>query len=169
MNVHTSPDVAETLTGLLKTARGERLSHLQPSVGRPISPLRRPSSLNLYHQGECGRQTGATKNRKQQQLNGDYQLIPKTNVANVVHQEQDHHEEAQHPASMISPATLLPPALILVSTDVDQSPPCLEPSAPAERPAPQALTSPSPVSATPVSLRPSPMTPAQIISSPFLM
>ena len=58
-HVTTSPDLAESITRLLKKACGERLSCLKPSGNRKDTPLENSSYLNLTHQSECGRQTGA--------------------------------------------------------------------------------------------------------------
>ena len=58
--VLTSPDVAAAMIRMLMTAKRECQSHLQPSVCMPTSPIRPPSYLNLTHQGEYRRWTGAT-------------------------------------------------------------------------------------------------------------
>ena len=70
--IPTSPDVAETLTGMLRTDRGGCRSRLQPSGGSTNYPLKPSSSLNLSHQGECGQQMGETEKR---QFNGKNYLL----------------------------------------------------------------------------------------------
>ena len=63
-NLHlpTTPEVATTLAGLLKSAWGEWQLHLLPSSGRPDSPTTPPSYIILFKHGKCRHQPGTVAN-----------------------------------------------------------------------------------------------------------
>ena len=71
------PEVATTITGLLKVAQGEWKRYLQPSGGSPSSNLNTQASLGLTSQGKSSQRLGVKAKR---QLTRKYNL-PKTCIA----------------------------------------------------------------------------------------
>ena len=103
----TSPNVVAAITGMLKTALGGLQPCLGPIGGRPNFPLKFPFSMNITHKVNSRQRTGEME-KHQFKIKNPILLI-KTNISNVVLEDQVHPQDITFPDLDICPANLLLP------------------------------------------------------------
>ena len=149
-----------TITGLLKTSRGDDVSAWSLATAGRTPPLKPPSATGLTSKGKSILQLGVTEKH---QLNGINSPFPiKTSVATLVLQDsRDQDQDILPPSLNPCPATPLSPDSNLCPSETALHSPITEPTYPIHRktfPAliPSGLVCDSPGPYTPGSICPTP-------------